>query len=120
MAFQGALARPLLATKEQLKKITPASLAEFVARNYTPDRMVLAGAGMMHSELLGVAEPLLSTLPGKSGGPEPSSTYVGGDYRFVSGLIIPAGSVCKTFNMPLDAALQAVRPFGADAHDGGL
>lgn len=49
--------------------------------NYTAPRMVLAASGVEHEELLSVAEPLLSDLPSVPRSEEPSSTYVGGDFR---------------------------------------
>ena len=49
--------------------------------NFTASRMVLAASGVEHQELLSVAEPLLSDLPSVPHSEEPSSTYVGGDFR---------------------------------------
>lgn len=49
--------------------------------NYTAPRMVLAASGVEHEEFLSIAEPLLSDLPSTKRFEEPSSVYVGGDYR---------------------------------------
>lgn len=49
--------------------------------HYTAPRMVLAASGVEHEELLSVAEPLLSDLPGVPRPEEPKSLYTGGDYR---------------------------------------
>lgn len=43
--------------------------------------MVLAASGIEHDELVSIAEPLLSDLPGVKSHEEPKSVYVGGDYR---------------------------------------
>ena len=43
--------------------------------------MVLAAYGVDHEELVSVAEPLLSDLPGVFRPEEPRSVYVGGDFR---------------------------------------
>jgi hypothetical protein len=43
--------------------------------------MVLAASGVEHDELVSIAEPLLSDLPGVKRHEEPKSVYVGGDYR---------------------------------------
>lgn len=43
--------------------------------------MVLAASGVEHEELLSLAKPLLSDLPSMPRVGEPSSVYVGGDYR---------------------------------------
>ena len=43
--------------------------------------MVLAASGVEHDELVSIAQPLLSDLPGLQCHEEPKSVYVGGDYR---------------------------------------
>ncbi|KAL9323071.1 hypothetical protein ACSQ67_011124 [Phaseolus vulgaris] len=79
--YSGALAMPLLATESALNRLNGPILEEFVAENFTASRMVLAASGVEHQELLSVAEPLLSDLPSVPHSEEPSSTYVGGDFR---------------------------------------
>ncbi|KAG2371132.1 Mitochondrial-processing peptidase subunit alpha [Vigna angularis] len=79
--YSGALAMPLLATESALNRLNAPILEEFVAENYTAPRMVLAASGVEHEELLSVAEPLLSDLPCVPRSEEPSSKYVGGDFR---------------------------------------
>ncbi|QCE09013.1 mitochondrial-processing peptidase subunit alpha-like [Vigna unguiculata] len=79
--YSGALAMPLFATETALNRLNGPILEEFVAENYTAPRMVLAASGVEHEELLSVAEPLLSDLPSVPRSEEPSSTYVGGDFR---------------------------------------
>ncbi|KAJ3412803.1 Mitochondrial-processing peptidase subunit alpha [Chytridiales sp. JEL 0842] len=50
------LGRPLMADPESLNKITPESLKEFRSTWYTADRIVVAGVGMPHQELVKLAE----------------------------------------------------------------
>jgi mitochondrial-processing peptidase subunit alpha len=52
-----------------------------IQENYTAPRMVLAGLGVEHDELVSIAEPLLADLPAVKRLEEPKSVYVGGDYR---------------------------------------
>ena len=83
VAFTGGLARPLLAPAGAAAKLTPDALAAFVSANYTAPRLVLAGAGISHGELSGLASPLLTaSLPAGAPRPAPpASAYVGGDFR---------------------------------------
>lgn len=39
------------------------------------------GTGVEHDELVSIAEPLLSDLPGVKPPEDPKSVYVGGDFR---------------------------------------
>ncbi|KAG0573968.1 hypothetical protein KC19_VG226000 [Ceratodon purpureus] len=79
--YAGALGQPLLAPEASLHKLNGEVLIDFVSRNYTAGRIVLAASGCDHDELLQIAEPLLSDLGG-GGPPTPSATeYVGGDWR---------------------------------------
>lgn len=83
VAYNGGLGRPLIVPDGCLGGLNADVLAEFYAANYTAPRMVLAGAGVDHSELVRLAEPLLSAAPTAAAGAsgEPASTYVGGDWR---------------------------------------
>ena len=86
VAYTGALARPLLAPAEVLSRLTPEALAAFVAENFAPPRVVLAAAGVGHSELVGLAAPLLEAASSSGSAPAPAppapkSKYVGGDCR---------------------------------------
>ena len=81
-AFEGGLGNPLVGTPAALDALTPDSLAQFVAENFTPPRLALAAAGASLSQLAAVAEPLLSSLP--PGAPAPTQAdgvYVGGESR---------------------------------------
>lgn len=79
--YSGALANPLLAPESALNRLDSSILEEFVAENYTGNRMVLAASGIEHEELLQIAEPLLSDLPAGPHPEAPKSAYVGGDFR---------------------------------------
>ncbi|KAK2989587.1 hypothetical protein RJ640_027361, partial [Escallonia rubra] len=79
--YSGALANPLMATESSINRLDSTILEEFVAQNYTAPRMVLAASGVDHEELVKIAEPLLSDMPGLPRHEEPPSAYVGGDYR---------------------------------------
>ncbi|KKA28061.1 hypothetical protein TD95_001561 [Thielaviopsis punctulata] len=50
------LGNPLLCPRERLDEITPATIREYRRRFYTPDRIVLAFAGVQHDEALRLAE----------------------------------------------------------------
>ncbi|KAL8158794.1 hypothetical protein V2J09_000331 [Rumex salicifolius] len=85
VGYSGALAYPLLATDSAINQLNSSVLEEFVAENYTAPRMVLAASGVEHEELVSIAEPLLSDLPGGPSPVEPKSVYVGGDSRRQAG-----------------------------------
>ncbi|KAB1218485.1 Mitochondrial-processing peptidase subunit alpha [Morella rubra] len=79
--YSGALANPLMAPESALNRLDGTIMKEFVAENYTAPRLVLAASGVEHEDLLSIAEPLLSDLPSTRPVEEPTSVYVGGDYR---------------------------------------
>ncbi|KAK9697566.1 hypothetical protein RND81_08G045700 [Saponaria officinalis] len=83
--YAGALANSLIAQEAIVGRLNSSVLEEFVTENYTAPRMVLSASGVEHSELLSIAEPLLSDLSSVKPGMEPQSTYVGGDYRCQAG-----------------------------------
>ncbi|XP_057501065.1 mitochondrial-processing peptidase subunit alpha-like [Actinidia eriantha] len=63
--YSGVLVNPLLALEYRVSRLNSTILEEFVAaRNFTAPRMVLAASSVEHEELLKIAEPLLSDLPG--------------------------------------------------------
>ncbi|BBN00700.1 mitochondrial-processing peptidase subunit alpha [Marchantia polymorpha subsp. ruderalis] len=79
--YNGALGHHLLAPESALVRLDGATVAEFVAQNYTAPRIVLAASGVDHEELLAIAEPLLSDMPAVSAPSTPKTEYVGGDWR---------------------------------------
>ncbi|GLU14416.1 hypothetical protein SLE2022_309880 [Rubroshorea leprosula] len=79
--YDGALGNPFLANESALDRLNGSILRELVVENYTDGRMVLAASGVVHEQLLQIAEPLLSNLPAGTYLEEPKSYYVGGHYR---------------------------------------
>jgi processing peptidase subunit alpha len=75
--LQGALGQPLIPDADQLTKLSPALLREFLTANYTGGRMVLAASGVEHSTLVALATPMLEQVPAGVGMPEPLSKYTG-------------------------------------------
>ncbi|KAI4386987.1 hypothetical protein MLD38_004856 [Melastoma candidum] len=96
--YSGALANPLLAPESALNRMDSSILEEFVAKNYTAPRMVLAASGVEHEDLLSIAEPLLSDLPQVPRPTEPFSEYVGGDFRQQADS--PCTHVALAFELP--------------------
>ena len=85
-AYSGALGQPLIAPLSTLPGLSAELMQSFVARNYTPTRMVLAGSGIEHDALVSLAEPMVAGLSGghsQSSQTQPPSEYTGGDYRCV-------------------------------------
>lgn len=80
-AYQGALGRPLIAPKDVVGNLNADLLREFCQVHYVAPRMVLSAAGVGHSELLKLAEPLVSSVPDGPVFEEPGSQYIGGDWR---------------------------------------
>lgn len=88
-AYGGAtpLGRSEKCTAAAAAGMRAATLRAFVERNFTPPRMVLAGVGVEHGEVLAGARELLGGLPAARGGGAPAPTarpggaYAGGDLR---------------------------------------
>ncbi len=80
-AFDGqSLGRPILGTLRSLKPADPASLADWRAALYAPDRLVVSAAGAVdEDEVLKLAEAAFGHLPATPGEPliEPAR-FVGG------------------------------------------
>ncbi|KAM3336348.1 hypothetical protein ACQJBY_030377 [Aegilops geniculata] len=81
VAYEGAIANPLIAPEEALEIINADIIRKFYHENFTADRVVLAASGVDHQQLLDVAEPLLSDWHKGSPMETPKSTYTGGDFR---------------------------------------
>lgn len=96
--YAGALSNPLIASEANLGQLNGDVLMQFIQENYTAPRMVVAGAGVDHEELVALAEPLFSDFP--KGPPEtvPNSKYVGGDWRASHGG--PETSIALGFELP--------------------
>lgn len=80
-AFAGQpLGRPILGAMKSLKSATPASLSDWRAALYAPDRLVVSVAGAAdESDLLKLAEESFGHLPSASGAAlPPSPIFTGG------------------------------------------
>lgn len=83
-AFQGqALGRTILGPQENIRSLRRKDLVDYIAQNYTADRMVLVGAGgIEHEALVDLANKHFGTLPtsaaplslGTPSGPRPAFT----------------------------------------------
>lgn len=64
-AFQGTgLGRTILGPEENIRSLTKADLADYIATHYTAPRMVIAGAGAInHDDLCGLASQHFGSLP---------------------------------------------------------
>ena len=82
-AFAGqAIGRPILGTPATIGSFTPESIRAFMAREYTPDRMVLAAAGAVeHEAVVAGAEAAFGGLPAAESGETAAGRYVGGERR---------------------------------------
>ena len=82
-AFAGqAVGRPILGTPDTIKSFDEATIRAFLAREYTPGKMVLAAAGDVdHARIVDTAERLFGAMPAvASQQPEPGR-YTGGERR---------------------------------------
>jgi len=82
-AFTGqAVGRPILGTPDTIKSFDEATIRAFLAREYTPGKMVLAAAGdVEHARIVDMAERLFGGMPAvPPRQPEPGR-YTGGERR---------------------------------------
>jgi len=80
-AYHGGLGRPLLLSPDGLARLTTDDLEAFVAENFTGPRIVVAGSGVEHSELVSLAQDMLAGVPAGPPAPKMPSKYLGGDFR---------------------------------------
>jgi predicted Zn-dependent peptidase len=82
-AFAGqAIGRPILGTPETVSGFTPEAIRAFMAREYAPDRMVLAAAGALeHEAVVAAAEATFGGLPPAPARDDAKARYVGGERR---------------------------------------
>ncbi|HZH51380.1 MAG TPA: pitrilysin family protein [Microvirga sp.] len=83
VAYAGQpVGRPILGTPETIASFDEATIRAFLAREYTPGKMVLAAAGNVdHARIVEAAEHLFGAMPPvASREPEPS-LYTGGERR---------------------------------------
>jgi predicted Zn-dependent peptidase len=81
-AFPGQpIGRPILGRPDTIKSFDEAAIRAFLAREYTPARMVLAAAGAVaHEPLVEAAERLFGAMPAAQA-PEPVPGHYGGGER---------------------------------------
>jgi processing peptidase subunit beta len=83
-AFQGSsLGLTILGAEENIRKISRDDLVAYVQQHYTPDRMVLVGAGNVdHKQLVDLANTHFGHLQTSSAGSAPTPTrFIGSDKR---------------------------------------
>ncbi|WP_168047256.1 M16 family metallopeptidase [Brevundimonas alba] len=74
------LGRPILGSVKSLKPITKASIGEWRARLYSPDRMVVAASGAVdEAELLALAKRWFGSETSTPAGPPAAPRFTGGD-----------------------------------------
>ncbi|KAH9849245.1 LuxS/MPP-like metallohydrolase [Lenzites betulinus] len=70
VAYDGkSLGNPLLCPEERIDQIDGDALKDFMKKWYTPDRMVIAGAGMQHEELVELVDKHFASLKGSKTAP---------------------------------------------------
>lgn len=82
-AFAGqAVGRPILGTPETIRSFDEATIRAFLAREYTPAKMVLAAAGDVdHAQIVDLAERLFGAMPAVEARPPEAGRYTGGERR---------------------------------------
>lgn len=82
-AFAGqAVGRPILGTPDTIKSFDEATIRTFLAREYTPGKMVLAAAGDVdHAQIVDLAERLFGGMPAVEARQPEAGHYTGGERR---------------------------------------
>lgn len=82
-AYSGqAVGRPILGTPDTIKSFDEATIRAFLAREYTPGKMVLAAAGdVEHARIVDMAERLFGAMPAVAPQQPEPGRYVGGERR---------------------------------------
>ena len=76
------LGRAILGPPERVRAFARADLTAFVARHYTPERMILSAAGAVeHAQIVALAERLFADMAPGSGAAALSATFTGGERR---------------------------------------
>jgi len=77
-----AVGRPILGTPETIKSFDEATIRAFLAREYTPGKMVLAAAGdVEHARIVDMAERFFGGMPSVAPEAPESGRYTGGERR---------------------------------------
>jgi predicted Zn-dependent peptidase len=82
-AFAGqAIGRPIIGRPETIRGFGADGIRAFIAREYTPGRMVLAAAGAVdHDRVVEATAAALGSLPERAAPECPAATYTGGEER---------------------------------------
>jgi predicted Zn-dependent peptidase len=82
-AFSGqAVGRPILGTPDTIRSFDEATIRAFLAREYTPGKMVLAAAGDVdHARIVDMAERLFGGMPAIAPRQPEPGRYTGGERR---------------------------------------
>jgi len=83
---QSPLGRPLYAKPAALGSVDGDVVADFVAKEFVPGKMVLAAAGYNHEELVSLAKAHFGALPAAPAAPPAKDVYVGGETRLSADL----------------------------------
>lgn len=77
-----AVGRPILGTPDTIKSFDEATIRAFLAREYTPGKMVLAAAGdVEHARIVDLAERLFGAMPAVESRQPETGRYTGGERR---------------------------------------
>ncbi|WP_262296188.1 M16 family metallopeptidase [Microvirga sesbaniae] len=77
-----AVGRPILGTPETIRSFGEATIRAFLAREYTPGKMVLAAAGdVEHARIVDLAERLFGGMPAVAPRQPEQGRYAGGERR---------------------------------------
>lgn len=77
-----AVGRPILGTPDTIKSFDEATIRAFLAREYTPGKMVLAAAGdVEHARIVDMAERLFGGMPAIAPQQPEPGRYIGGERR---------------------------------------
>jgi len=77
-----ALGRPVLGEAERIQKLPRETIVDFMQKNYSAQRMIVAAAGKLdHDELVALAEKAFSALPEDDQLSYEPAQYAGGDFR---------------------------------------
>ena len=107
------LGAPLLTPPDEVAKLDALTLANFRSTLFGPDRMVLAGAGIDHATLVGIAETYFEPFVPPRGPPPPAapSPYVGGGATCEEKAPTPAGFAVD-LDPPVRVAVAMRAPLG--------
>ncbi|MFE1600389.1 M16 family metallopeptidase [Methylobacterium sp. ID0610] len=78
------IGRPIIGRPETIQSFDRAAIEAYLAREYTPDRMVLAAAGAVaHEAIVAAAERSFGALPARSAPASVPGLYRGGERRMM-------------------------------------